>query len=1332
MTAPTPITRLKRRTRWQAVLGISLLLVAGAVAWFLTSDSFRELVRRRVVQRIEEASGGRAELKVFRWNLSQMEFEADGLSIHGKEKSNEPPFAQCGRIYARIKVVSFFRREIDLQFLSVTQPSINIIVYPDGTTNQPTPRTKREGASPVEPLFEAAVGKLELQQGTVTINEQRVPIDIDANDVNVGMSYDASAKRFDGTLHIGRSELRFKDWRPLPIHADTSFSLFENRARINSLHVASGKSHLDASGDVHDFLVPLVELEYKAHLEMNEISSAARLQNISGGAIDLNGQGRGGLEHFASAGNAQVRGLLYRDSTVHDVSVGGTAQYSADEKRIVLSKIAGQIWQGTVTGEAEIQGWLQAKSNPPTGNAQLSLQGVHLQPFAEALSSKKLPFKDLHLAGEASGTVGLAWKGMPGEGTAKLNIKVDPSPTQSEKELPITAMLRGVYIGKSETLQLDSSEVTTPNSEITASGILGSDKAQLQVAFNTQKITEFQPLVEAISGPDSPVLLNGAAKFTGTISGRFRAPTIVGHVEVHDFSTVFPETSAQKSLRVVRWNSLDGELRYSPDQLSLSRSTLHRGNAVVTFDGSSTLDTGKFFESSNITLRAQVRNADVSDLQSLAEYNYPVKGRLDGTIQISGPKTALVGDAHIQLSDALAWGEPIRSAAVDLRFQGDDVRGRNLAVTAPAGQVVGSGSYNRSSERFGFELRGTGLRLEQLHILQEKRIDVRGLASFKASGQGTPKQPVVDANIELRNLALGGDPVGDLTLEAETAGENLRLKGRSNFLNASLGLDGTVHMRDDFPGHLVVDFKNLDLDPLLRGYLKQFHFTSHALAAGHFQFDGPIRRPELLSAQGDVYSFTAGLENVKVANEGPIHFTLNRHVIGVENLHLVGEGTNFNAAGTVSLSGARELNVRANGNVNLQILQSFSPEYAASGMTSLDMRVTGTMQQPHLRGRINIQDGAISYVDLPNGLSGINGSLIFTEDRLQVQNLTAHSGGGELVLGGFIAYSHELAFNLTARGKDIRLRYPPGISSSGDANLTLAGTPKSALLSGEITVTRFGLNPRFDFASYLARSKQAATPVKADSPLNGLRMDVHVVSTPELQVETSLAKVTGNVDIHLRGTGAKPVVLGRVNIIEGDLTFNSTTYHLERGEISFTNPTFIEPILDIEATAHVRDYDITLGFHGPADHPSTNYRSDPPLPTADIIALLALGRTREDSAQAQMYNPQQTTITDSASNELLSQALNATVSSRVQKLFGVSRIKIDPQVGGPDNNTNARLTIEQQVSNKVTLTYITNLSQSSQQIIQMEYNISRDLSILAIRDQTGVVSFDVRIRQRKK
>ena len=107
-----------------------------------------------------------------------------------------------------------------------------------------------------------------------------------------------------------------------------------------------------------------------------------------------------------------------------------------------------------------------------------------------------------------------------------------------------------------------------------------------------------------------------------------------------------------------------------------------------------------------------------------------------------------------------------------------------------------------------------------------------------------------------------------------------------------------------------------------------------------------------------------------------------------------------------------------------------------------------------------------------------------------------------------------------------------------NVDVRFVGTTASSLLSGDVTVTRFGLNPRFDFALYLARSKQPPSLPKPDSPLNNLRFDLHVVSTPELQVETTMAKLSGNVDLHLRGTAARPIVLGKVNVIEGDVFFS--------------------------------------------------------------------------------------------------------------------------------------------------------------------------------------------------
>jgi translocation and assembly module TamB len=235
-------------------------------------------------------------------------------------------------------------------------------------------------------------------------------------------------------------------------------------------------------------------------------------------------------------------------------------------------------------------------------------------------------------------------------------------------------------------------------------------------------------------------------------------------------------------------------------------------------------------------------------------------------------------------------------------------------------------------------------------------------------------------------------------------------------------------------------------------------------------------------------------------------------------------------------------------------------------------------------------------------------------------------------------------------------------------------------------------------------------------------------------MKTAVARLSGDADLRLRGSLAHPSVLGRAEILEGDATFNGTKFRLERGDITFVNPVSIEPQVNLQATTHVRNYDLEVTVAGTPERLTVNYRSEPPLPKSDIVALLALGRTGEQSAQLQQQ-PGPTPFTDEASAMIINQAINSTVNSRLQKLFGASRIKIDPQGLTTETNPTARgpqVTIEQQFANNVSLTYSTNVSQSSQQIIQGEYYFTRSVSVVGTRDQNGVVSFDVRVRRRKK
>jgi hypothetical protein len=57
------------------------------------------------------------------------------------------------------------------------------------------------------------------------------------------------------------------------------------------------------------------------------------------------------------------------------------------------------------------------------------------------------------------------------------------------------------------------------------------------------------------------------------------------------------------------------------------------------------------------------------------------------------------------------------------------------------------------------------------------------------------------------------------------------------------------------------------------------------------------------------------------------------------------------------------------------------------------------------------------------------------------------------------------------------------------------------------------------------------------------------------------------------------------------------------------NPSETQPVVNVSLTASIQQYNIDLRFDGSVDKMRTQYSSDPALPEADIIHLLALGQT---------------------------------------------------------------------------------------------------------------------------
>jgi translocation and assembly module TamB len=361
---------------------------------------------------------------------------------------------------------------------------------------------------------------------------------------------------------------------------------------------------------------------------------------------------------------------------------------------------------------------------------------------------------------------------------------------------------------------------------------------------------------------------------------------------------------------------------------------------------------------------------------------------------------------------------------------------------------------------------------------------------------------------------------------------------------------------------------------------------------------------------------------------------------------------------------------------------------------------------------------------------------VFAGGRATIQSFTGETGGGRIELSGFASSTGgQTVYRLAARVRQVRIRYPEGVSTVADADLSLTGTPVRSMLAGTITIQRTGFNPQSDFSSLIAQSAQPVeTPPARTGLLGGLHFDVQINTATDLQFQSSLAQdVQAEANLQLRGTFSSPAVLGRITVTRGQIVFFGTKYTIEQGSVQFLDPLRIEPVIDVALETKARGVEVTLTISGPLHHLTLTPSSDPPLAFNEIVALLATGRTPtgDPALLTQQYSTPQSWQQLGAS-ALLGQAIASPVAGRLQRFFGVSSLRIDPAISGVENNPQARLTLEQQVTPDITFTYITNVTTSNPQVVRVEWSLGRNWSAVALREENGMFGLDFYFKKRFK
>lgn len=1295
-----------------AAIGLSALGWGGFEAG-IRSDWFLDALRHGAIAELERASGGMVSIDELRRGDSRLTFEISGLEVRGGRSAIDAPLLSVPHASAQLGWRTLLGGATVLESLSVRNPVLDLAFGEDGWANL----TQASGQALSSGI---AIRRFELEGGQVVWNGRPYDLEFRGSGLNVEMTFDPSLQQYTIDAELGEPQLGSTGSVALSgTTASLSAVVDKTGIEIRSADIRGEDLSAQLRGTVRGQQQPLAKCVYSLRSEIAPLTMLAGYSELGlVGSLEVAGElewdgGEGALLYSGGFTTASIGSSALQA----ELSIAGT--FSGNESSIALANLSGSALGGGLQAQATID----APWSEPRLKSRGSLSDVALGGVATATGSSASAWSGLVAADfEVSGTVLHNLQ-------AKLGLRVQP--TVQPSKLPVGGEASLLFSSADQSIAVEAFSIETPNMRASGGGhvsVAAGGELQVKVAVDSRQALE-RILAALNTGARLPSTApDGRYSYQGSLDwgpDPLASAELSGDFAIEDFMW-----GGQ------RWNHLALRGILAPDRLDVLAGRLVDGGGELNLRGSLPL-----LEDGALNLAVSATAMDAGKLARASGFTLPIEGKLAMQVSMTGSQSEPAATSSITVDAPTFFGERFDHIEAELYYAAGEYELRNaslergesrLSVTATLSGQTGEAQLGMESNRWPLE-EFTWARALAPGITGALRFDLR--AAGPPSLTGTLGALELDGTWEVSDLRRNGLEFGDWsgTVRSLRDAESVQLAWMAEVFDGAFRGDANLWRQigpSSYNGQ--IEFNNLSTQRLAEfldlptgtpeGSLTgKAGFGGVVGSAGAFELNGTIERAEvsLPSVDGEPHL---------IANVFPLRWGVKDGDLRFDSMVLTGPDTDFRIDGAISLEGDRSLDVSIDGGVNLRLLEGLTTGIETAGTSKIGMRIQGTVDEPSLEGEVEFADASVGAPGMPVRLNNINGAIAFQGGQGKITRLSATSGGGTVQFSGVTTYrASEFEYRIHAAAKDVRINYPSHITSVIDGDLTWAGAGGRSILNGNVVISRMSTASNLSFADLFASLQQPEGSLTPSPLLEGLQVNVHVGAIQQLPIETTLVRdVEADFDLDLVGTLASPSLIGEIQIAQGELRMLGTHYRINRGEIRFIDALRAEPVLNVELETRIRDVDLALVLSGPGRNLDLSYRSDPPLPFHDLVDLVAVGKEPTvDPSIASRRRIEQQSLVQTGADNILSQAISRPVSKRLQRFFGVSRLKVDPQVGGLESNPSARLSTEQQIADDITLIYSYDLSSAQQQAIRLEWNPDRKWSFIVTRDQNGLLGSDV-------
>ncbi len=1307
------------------IYAAGILVVLSAIVISTASTAwFRHILQYRIENSLAQITGGKVEIDGMRFRPLSLRVSVRRLVIHGLEKDSSLPLFSAKNVVVNISPESLVEFRLLLRRLEWQQASLHILTYPDGSTNVPgTTVSPRQGQGLAD-LFNLGIKHLYLGQTTLNWNNQRIRFGASARNLAIELHI-SQEHHYLGTMASSAAVLTWKSRTLPPVSFATSFTLSSNQVQVQALswQIESLRGHF--AGSLRWMPQPAGSFEFRTNGGLQKLSRALKSTSLESGYLYMDGKGSYGEKGLSVEGRMQLRELRLKTPRFKPGPVSLSADYDlTPDNNLKLSDLIFAGLEGRAYGEANVS---FAKASPRI-ILRSRIEKLNLSALLNAVPGSAGSIGILHPHAVISGVVNADWQ-RPSGLQGQFDVQLLPPAQQPPAGLPLSGHAQGsLVLDRKALLTIKDAQISTPHSSLAAQGTFGNIRSSLAVKFVTTDFEEWRPVAKILIETKNPlpIKLRSQAVFTGTVSGALSNPEISGQISAGNF--IYGGWL---------WDSIQAGILASPQHVRIQSGRLRLGKSSLILNAEASLVHWKLEPHSAVRLQATARETPLAGLRAALNLKPSMEGLLTGQAQAEGTVESFSGRGQITIQKGKFAGLPFDSLSANIFASKSAWKASDIKLVEGKGHAEGDMEINPVQRTFSANLHGRDFPLGHLYLFAPQKLgakgngEVSGLVSFDLDGKGSFDSARVHSTLDVTQLSWKGQSLGSIHGDAEWQGQQISVQvkgggGQAGNFQAS----GNMETGDNWPLRLSGQYSDFRADPWIE------EFSGHSMpaqvsASGSFAISGPLKEKGQIVGNSRIQQLHINFPSLKLSNAAPVEVSYAKQSLEFTQFRLQGESTNFEVGGSIRFRHPPSLDFSVRGKAAATLLSLVESRVQATGESDMEVRVRGTLAEPDLNGTVEVKDVSLGYPELPFRLNSLNGTIRLQGERAVISSLKGTVGGGTVDIGGFMVLQEALRYQIRTKLSQVRVRYPADFTSVLDGDLRLAGTTERGQLSGDISVRNIFAPENLNLVDFLTGFSNLLGPPSPSAPssyASRISLNVRLASLRPVRIETHNLRLVSDIDMRLQGTLANPVAVGNIYLRSGQAVFRGNRYTLTRGDISMSNPFQTEPILDLQVNTQVDKYDLTLEVSGPPDQIKFSYRSDPPLPTEDILSLLAFGYSR----RLEEFAPQPTSPLSSASTGLLSQALSSQISGRIQRLFGVSRIKLSPTssevgtLGGPV------LTIEQQLSSKLTLTYQTSTANSLYRVIEFDFTVDPRMSVRGFRDQNGIFGLELKFRKRFK